>query len=109
MAGLARPVAAGELTGLAAGLARAVAGMHRAGVMPSITVQYLKGGPEYTVFAKETETARARTQEYGVNYPKVSQAIWTAIQAAITGTMTPSAALQQAQATISSIPKVGGG
>lgn len=76
---------------------------------PSITVQYLKGGPEYTVFAKETETARARTQEYGVNYPKVSQAIWTAIQAAITGTMTPSAALQQAQATISSIPKVGGG
>ena len=76
---------------------------------PSITAQYLKGGPEYTVFAKETETARARTQEYGVNYPKVSQAIWTAIQAAITGTMTPSAALQQAQATISSIPKVGGG
>jgi len=54
---------------------------------PSITAQYLKGGPEYTVFAKETEAARARTQEYGVNYPKVSQAIWTAIQAAITGTI----------------------
>ncbi len=25
---------------------------------PSITAQYLKGGPEYAVFAKETETAR---------------------------------------------------
>ena len=33
LAGLARPVAAGELTGLGLGLARAVAGMHRAGVM----------------------------------------------------------------------------
>src|SRR5271166_544127 len=33
LAGLAKPLAAGELTGLAVGLARAVAGMHRAGVM----------------------------------------------------------------------------
>jgi multiple sugar transport system substrate-binding protein len=75
---------------------------------PAITAQYLKGGPEYNVFAKETETARARTIEYGANYPKVSQAIWTAIQAAITGTATPSAALQQAQSTISAIPQVKG-
>jgi len=37
---------------------------------PSITAQYLKGGPEYTVFAKETETARARTQEYGCQLPE---------------------------------------
>jgi len=76
---------------------------------PSVTAQYLKGGPEYTVFAKETQTARSRTTEYGANYPKVSQAIWTAIQAAITGTATPSSALNTAQSTISAIPQVKGG
>jgi multiple sugar transport system substrate-binding protein len=76
---------------------------------PAVTAQYLKGGPEYTVFAEETRTARSRTTQYGANYPKVSQAIWTAIQAAITGTATPSAALSQAQSTISSIPQVSGG
>jgi multiple sugar transport system substrate-binding protein len=75
---------------------------------PSITADYLKGGPQYTVFAKETETARSRTTQYGANYPKVSQAIWTAIQAAITGTASPSSALSQAQSTISSIPQVKG-
>ena len=60
---------------------------------PAVTDQVLKGGPEYTVFAKETQTARSRTTEYGANYPKVSQAIWTAIQAAITGTSSVSSAL----------------
>ena len=76
--------------------------------IPSVTAEYLKGGPQYTVFAKETETARSRTTQYGANYPKVSQAIWTAIQAAITGTAPPSSALSQAQSTISSIPQVKG-
>jgi multiple sugar transport system substrate-binding protein len=74
----------------------------------SVLSQYLKGGPEYTVFAGETETARSRTTEYGANYPKVSEAIWTAIQSAISGTASPSSALSQAQSTISSIPKVSG-
>jgi len=35
-----------------------------------VTAQFLKGGPEYTVFARETQTARSRTTEYGANYPK---------------------------------------
>jgi multiple sugar transport system substrate-binding protein len=72
---------------------------------PAIIAQYLQGGPEYTEFAKEIQTARPRTTEYGANYPKVSQAIWTAIQAAITGTASPGSALQTAQGTISGIPK----
>ena len=76
---------------------------------PAVISQYLKGGPEYTVFAKETATARSRTTQYGANYPKVSQALWTAIQAAITGTSSVSSALTQAQSTISSIPQVKGG
>jgi multiple sugar transport system substrate-binding protein len=73
---------------------------------PAVTAQVLKGGPEYQVFAREAAGARSRTSEYGANYPKVSQAVWTAIQAAITGTASPAAALTQAQATISSIPQV---
>jgi multiple sugar transport system substrate-binding protein len=60
------------------------------------------------VFAKETETSRSRTAEYGANYPKVSQAMWTAIQSAITGTSSVSSALSQAQSTISGISKVSG-
>jgi len=76
---------------------------------PAVTAQVLTGGPEYTVFAKETQTARPRTTEYGANYPKVSQAIWTAIQAAITGTSSVSNALQTAQGTISGVQMVSGG
>ena len=75
---------------------------------PAVTAQVLKGGAEYTVFAKETLTARGRTTEYGANYPKVSEAIWTAIQAAISGSSSVDSALQQAQSTISGIPKVSG-
>jgi multiple sugar transport system substrate-binding protein len=73
----------------------------------AVIQQYLQGGPQYTEFAKEIETARPRTTEYGANYPKVSEAIWTAIQAAITGTSVGSA-LQTAQGTISGVAKVGG-
>ena len=74
--------------------------------LPSKTAviqQYLQSGPQYTVFAQETESARARTIEYGANYPKVSQAIWTAIQSAITGTASVSSALQTAQGTVSGV------
>jgi len=74
-----------------------------------VTAQFLKGGPEYTVFAQETQTARSRTTEYGANYPKVSQAIWTAIQAAITGTSSVNSALQTAQGAISGVQLVSGG
>ena len=76
---------------------------------PAVTQQVLTQGPAYTVFAKESENARPRTIEYGSNYPKVSQAIWTAIQSAISGTATPAAALKQAQTAISSVPQVSGG
>jgi multiple sugar transport system substrate-binding protein len=76
---------------------------------PSVIATEVQQGPEFQVFAKETQTARPRTIEYGANYPKVSQAIWTAIQAAITGTASPASALNQAQSTISSVPQVSGG
>jgi multiple sugar transport system substrate-binding protein len=75
---------------------------------PTVISQYLKGGPQYTVFAQESATARSRTVEYGANYPKVSQAIWTAIQSAITGTSSVGSALQTAQGTISGVQQTSG-
>jgi multiple sugar transport system substrate-binding protein len=75
---------------------------------PAVIQSYLKGGPQYLVFAQETENSRARTIEYGANCPKVSQAIWTAIQAAITGTASVSSALQTAQGTVSGVAKTSG-
>ncbi len=63
----------------------------------------LQGNPELTVFASEFDTAKARTAALGEKYPKVSQAIRTAIQAAVSGSMTSQAALTQAQQQIDSI------
>jgi multiple sugar transport system substrate-binding protein len=60
------------------------------------------------VFAHETQTSRSRTTQYGANYPKVYQATWTAIQAAITGTASPASALNTAQGTVSGVPQVKG-
>ena len=67
LAGLARPLAAGELTGLAAGLARAVAGMHRAGVMhrdisPANVVVSGDGAPCLVDFALATSLAEIRPE-----------------------------------------------
>ncbi len=72
----------------------------------SVLAQYTKLSPQYQVFAKETESSKSRTAEYGANYPKVSQAVWTAIQSAITGTSSVSSALTQAQSTVSGVQKV---
>jgi len=63
----------------------------------------LQANAELSVFASEFDTARARTAQLGAKYPKVSQAIWTAVQAAISGSQTPQAALSQAQQQIDTI------
>jgi signal transduction histidine kinase len=64
LAGLARPLAAGELAGLAAGLARAVAGMHRAGVMhrdiTPANIVVSRGVPCLVDFALATSLAEIR-------------------------------------------------
>lgn len=76
------------------------------GYIPAIkstAQQILQTNPQLQVFASEFDTARARTAQLGAKYPQVSQAIWTAMQAAISGSMTPQAALTQAQQQISSI------
>ncbi|MBV9228979.1 MAG: sugar ABC transporter substrate-binding protein [Chloroflexi bacterium] len=63
----------------------------------------LKDEPNLQVFADELNTARARTAQLGAKYPKVSQIIWTAEQAALTGSQSTDAALAQAQKQIDPI------
>jgi multiple sugar transport system substrate-binding protein len=48
-------------------------------------------------FVTEVATARSRTAQLGTKYPKVSTALATAIQSALTGSQPPQAALAQAQ------------
>lgn len=69
----------------------------------STAQQLLKSNSELQVFAGEFNTARARTAQLGAKYPQVSQAIWTAEQAALSGSMSPQAALSQAQQQINTV------
>jgi multiple sugar transport system substrate-binding protein len=63
----------------------------------------LQSEPSLKVFADEFNTARARTAQLGAKYPQVSQAIWTAEQAALSGSLSPQAALTQAQQHINTV------
>lgn len=76
------------------------------GYIPAIkstAQQLLQSESDLQVFAGEFNTARARTAQLGAKYPKVSQAIWTAEQAALSGSQSPQAALTQAQQQIATI------
>lgn len=53
--------------------------------------------PAMQPFVTQVETARSRTAELGERYPKVSQALATALQSALTGQQTPEEALRAAQ------------
>lgn len=73
---------------------------------PSVAATVTEANPAFAVFANELNTAQPRTTVYGSNYPKVSNALQVAIQAAISNAQSPSAALSQAQGTISAIPEL---
>lgn len=73
--------------------------------MKAASQTLLQQNPDLQVFTTELNTARARTATVGANYPAISQAIWTAEQSALSGTLSPQAALTQAQQKIDSIVK----
>jgi len=71
-----------------------------AGYIPSneaAATQLSESDPQLAPFIAEVGTAKARTAELGTAYPKVSTALWTALQQALAGGMSPQAALSQAQ------------
>jgi multiple sugar transport system substrate-binding protein len=64
-----------------------------------------QAGPEWKVYVNQTLFAHPRTLGLGVKYPKISQAVWTAIQAALSGSKSVPDALSTAQTQISGILK----
>ncbi|MEZ0069492.1 multiple sugar transport system substrate-binding protein [Streptacidiphilus sp. MAP12-20] len=71
-----------------------------AGYIPSNEAAAAQVGatdPQLAAFVTEIATAKARTAELGTAYPKVSAALYTAIQAALAGGSSAQAALTQAQ------------
>jgi multiple sugar transport system substrate-binding protein len=76
---------------------------------PAVAKTYLnQAGPEWKVYIDQTLYAHPRTLGLGVKYPKISQAVWTAIQAGLSGSQSVQDALNTAQNQISSILKGGG-
>lgn len=70
----------------------------------SVARQYLRtAGPEWAVYVNQTLYAHPRTLDLGTKYPKISEAIWTAIQAALSGSQSVQSALSTAQNQIRSI------
>jgi multiple sugar transport system substrate-binding protein len=56
--------------------------------------------PDLKVWVDAVQVAKGRTSDnLGTRYPKISQAMWTAMQAALSGSKTPKDALAAAQAT----------
>ena len=57
------------------------------------------------MYANQTIYAHPRTLGLGVKYPKISEAVWTAIQAALSGSQSVQSALATAQGQITSVLK----
>jgi multiple sugar transport system substrate-binding protein len=71
-------------------------------VAPTSTVQAKQAAstPDLKVWVDAVRAAKARTGDgLGTKYPKISQPMWTAVQAALSGSKSPQAALSAAQAT----------
>jgi len=70
----------------------------------AVAKTYVKqAGPEWKVYVNQTLYAHPRTLGLGTKYPKISQAVWTAIQSALSGSQTPQSALSTAQNQVKSI------
>ncbi|MFI6880025.1 extracellular solute-binding protein [Streptomyces sp. NPDC050400] len=65
----------------------------------AVAAQYAEQNPAMSVFVRSVATARVRTAELGVRWPRAATGIYTAIQSALTGRQTPEQALRQAQRT----------
>ena len=61
---------------------------------------------ELKVWVDAVAAAKGRTGDnLGTKYPKISEPLWTAVQAALSGAKAPQAALSAAQQTASSATK----
>jgi multiple sugar transport system substrate-binding protein len=77
-------------------------------IAPTATVQAKQAAanPELKVWVDAVKAAKGRTGDnLGTKYPKISQPLWTAMQAALSGSATPQAALTTAQAAAAAATK----
>ncbi len=64
----------------------------------AVQAKQVAANPELKVWVDAVKAAKGRTGDnLGTKYPKISQQLWTAMQAALSGSKTPSAALADAQ------------
>ncbi|MFD5087927.1 extracellular solute-binding protein [Kitasatospora sp. NPDC058406] len=64
---------------------------------PDVAAELGASVPAMKTFMQTIGSAKSRTAELGTAYPKYSQALWTAVQTAVSGGKSPSAALTEAQ------------
>ncbi|MFC0542710.1 sugar ABC transporter substrate-binding protein [Kutzneria chonburiensis] len=72
-------------------------------VAPAAAVQQKQAAadPALQVWVDAVHAAKGRTSDnLGTKYPKISEQLWTAVQATLSGSKAPAAALQAAQASV---------
>ncbi len=77
-------------------------------VAPTEAVQakQIAANPELKVWVEAVKAAKGRTgDDLGTRYPKISQQLWTAVQASLSGSKTPQAALGTAQTAAATAAK----
>ncbi|MFF7368510.1 sugar ABC transporter substrate-binding protein [Streptomyces tricolor] len=65
----------------------------------AVASRYAREVPSMAAFVQSVERARSRTGRLGVEWPRAATAVYTAVQAALTGERTPEEALRHAQRT----------
>jgi multiple sugar transport system substrate-binding protein len=72
----------------------------------AVQQKQVAANPELTVWVEAVKAAKGRTSDdLGTKYPKISQPLWTAFQAALSGSATPADALKTAQTTAAAATK----
>ncbi|WP_410573820.1 extracellular solute-binding protein [Amycolatopsis sp. cmx-4-61] len=71
--------------------------------VPPVQEKQVAAQPELKVWVDAVKVAKGRTGDHlGTRYPRISEPLWGAVQAALTGAKAPDAALAAAQATAAS-------
>jgi multiple sugar transport system substrate-binding protein len=77
-------------------------------IAPTTVVQdkQVAANPELKVWVDAVKAAKGRTSDnLGTKYPKISEPMWTAVQAALSGSKSPQAAMQAAQTAAAAATK----
>jgi len=72
----------------------------------AVQAKQAAANPDLTVWVAAVKAAKGRTGDnLGTKYPKISQQLWTAVQAALSGSQAPQPALASAQAAAAAATK----